>query len=55
MYSHKMQGRETLSRSHNNLNTTDDHTGTHKSFLHPPSYGMGVREFKNFGFEISLD
>jgi hypothetical protein len=36
---HKIKGRKTLSRSHNDLNTTDDNVGLTKSFS--PSSELG--------------
>jgi hypothetical protein len=48
-----MKGRETLSRSCNDLNTGDDSMGLRAS-LYQVGCIMGVWEFKNFAFEISF-
>jgi hypothetical protein len=50
-----MKGRETLSRSHNNFNTTDGNKGLTEGFLVSMSCGMCVWELKNFVLEISFD
>jgi hypothetical protein len=44
-YFHKMKGRETLSRSYNDLNTTDDSASLRAS-LHQLSCVMQAHEFK---------
>jgi hypothetical protein len=49
---HKIKGRETLSRSHNDLNTTVDNTGLIDNFS--ISTKMHNAQFKIFSFEISL-
>jgi hypothetical protein len=49
-----MKSRETLSRSYNDLNTTDDNAGV-RAFLHQPSFIMCAWEFKIFVFEISFN
>jgi hypothetical protein len=48
-YFHKIKGTDTLSRSHNNLNTTDDNVGLRTS-LHLLGCAMCVRELKIFCF-----
>jgi hypothetical protein len=47
-------GRQTLSRSHNDLNTTDDSVGTENS-PHQLSCGIHTKEFQSFVFDISYD
>jgi hypothetical protein len=48
---YKIKDRETLSRSHNDFNTTDDNTRLRASLC----CAMHVQVFKIFGFEISFD
>jgi hypothetical protein len=50
---HKTKGRDILSRSHNDLNTTEDNIGLTESFsTHPLSCIVHVWKFK-ISFEIS--
>jgi hypothetical protein len=41
-YFHKIKGRETLSRSHNDLNTTDDNVGLSKLLASTELYNAWV-------------
>jgi hypothetical protein len=50
----KTKDRETLSRSHNNLNKSNDSKGQTAS-PHQPRCGMCMWELKIFAFEISYN
>jgi hypothetical protein len=52
-YFHKIQHRETLSGSRNELNTTDTNKGLTGSFSSSAESVMHTEEFKIFHFEIS--
>jgi hypothetical protein len=54
-YIHKLKGRETHSRSHKDLNTTDDNMGLPEASSLQLSCIMHMSEFKTFVFEISSD
>jgi hypothetical protein len=54
-YFHKIKNRETLSRSHNNLNTTMLTWNSPRASFHQLNCVLHVQEFKIFVFEISSD